>query len=252
MEVVFLGTGTSHGVPVIGCDCTVCQSKNKKDIRTRTSVIIKLNKKVLLIDAGPELRMQLLREKIKHVDHLLLTHAHSDHIAGIDDCRIFSERTKNHFNIYGPATALNSIRARFDYAFKKTQEGGGKPKLVLHPKKERFKIDDIVITPIPAWHGRVRVFGYRIGNFAYLTDVSAIPKSSYSLLEKLDVLVLDALRPDKHPTHFSLTEAIEEAKKIKAKRTFFTHICHLLAHQKTNEQLPRPLKLAYDGLKLSL
>lgn len=252
MKFIFLGTGTSHGIPVIGCQCRVCRSNQRQDQRTRSSAIIQANGINLLIDAGPELRLQLLREKIDHLDAMLLTHDHADHIAGLDDLRIFSERSQQPFIIYGPRNALRSIRKRFDYVFRQTQAGGGKPKLKLIAVQNSFVHRELKITPLPVWHGRLRVLGYRIGQLAYVTDVSSIPNETLKLMRKLDLLVLDALRPNPHPTHFSLEQARAAAKLIAAKRTLFTHVCHLLSHRETNRHLPANMKLAYDGLKVTL
>lgn len=252
MRITFLGTGTSHGIPVIGCTCAVCCSPDPRDRRSRCSVLIESQGQNLLVDAGPELRLQLLQAGVKHVDALLLTHAHTDHIAGLDDVRIFSERTGRPFPVYGPRSALAEIRTRFDYVFRNTQKGGGKPRLDLHPVDRPFAPGRVRITPVPLWHGRLRVFGYRFGNFAYLTDVSSIPGESYRLLRNLSVLVLDALRPLPHDTHFHLARAIEEAQRIGAKRTYFTHMCHLLGHEQTERLLPPSIRLGYDGLKIRI
>ncbi len=252
MKITFLGTGTSHGIPVIGCPCSVCQSRDARDRRTRASLLVEVGHKTLLVDAGPELRLQLVRERVNRIDAMLLTHDHADHVAGIDDLRIFSERTQKPFPIYGPKTALQSLRRRFDYVFRRTQAGGGKPKLRLIPVREAFFVEGIQVIPVPLWHGRVRVMGYRIGGMVYLTDVSAIPEASYELLEHCRVLILDALRYEPHPTHFNLDQALAEAGKIKAIQTYFTHLCHLLPHRQTNRHLPPGMQLAYDGLKITL
>jgi phosphoribosyl 1,2-cyclic phosphate phosphodiesterase len=252
MQVTFLGTGTSHGIPVIGCNCPVCCSRDARDQRTRTSILIKTQGIKFLVDAAPELRLQMLAAREGHADALLLTHAHADHIAGLDDVRIFSERTCRNFPVYGPAGALREIRQRFDYVFRKTQAGGGKPHLSLFPVSKTFEIQNVRITPIPVWHGRLRVFGYRINDLAYLTDVSKIPESSYSLLKGLKVLVLDALREKPHATHFHLEKALAAARRINAVKTYFTHMCHALGHASTERKLPRNVRLAYDGLQLKL
>jgi len=252
MQIRFLGTGTSHGIPVIGCQCPVCRSRDPRDRRTRTSVLVETNGLRLLVDAPPELRLQLLAARVGRVDAMLLTHAHADHIAGLDDVRIFSEQENRDFPIYGPRSALQQVRRRFDYVFRNTQKGGGKPRLALFPIRRKFSIARVKVTPIPLWHGRVRVFGYRIDNFAFLTDVSKIPDTSYSLLEGLSVLVLDALRPQPHTTHFSLKKALAEAERIRARRTYFTHMCHLIGHAETEKSLPQSVRLAYDGLRIKI
>jgi phosphoribosyl 1,2-cyclic phosphate phosphodiesterase len=252
MEVTFLGTGTSHGIPVIGCSCSICRSQDKRDRRSRASILIESDGSRILIDAAPELRLQALGAGLKHADAMLLTHAHADHVGGLDDLRIFSERSGRPFPIYGPATALAEVRRRFDYVFRSTQAGGGKPRLALRAVSGPFQAAGVKVQPIPAWHGRLRVYGYRVDGFAYLTDVSSIPRESYRLLTDLDVLVLDALRPAPHQTHFHLDRALAEADRIGARRTFFTHMCHLLGHTATEARLPKFVRLAYDGLQLKI
>jgi phosphoribosyl 1,2-cyclic phosphate phosphodiesterase len=252
MRITFLGTGTSHGIPVIGCDCEVCRSPNPWDQRYRASVFVEVRGLKLLIDASPELRLQAVRAGIGQADAMLLTHAHADHIGGLDDLRIFSERSGRHFPIYGPAAALARVRERFDYAFRRTQAGGGKPQLDLHAVAGTFRLGPVEVTPLPVWHGRLRVFGFRLGKFAYITDVSRIPAETYPKLRNLEVLVLDALRHEPHATHFHVARALEEARRIGAKRTFFTHICHRLGHAATQAVLPKRVFLARDGLVLKL
>jgi len=247
-----MGTGTSHGIPVIGCGCQVCRSRDPRDGRSRTAVLVEEGDSRLLIDAPPELRLQLLRAQVGDVDGLLLTHAHADHIGGLDDVRVFSERSGKDFPLYGAAPALREVRKRFDYVFRPTQKGGGKPRLKLHPVAGPFAAGAFQVTPVPAWHGRLRVYGYRIGGFGYLTDVSAIPEDSYRLLRKLDVLVLPALRWEPHETHFHVEKALEEAGKLDARRIYFTHMCHRLGHAETEAKLPRHVRLAYDGLEISV
>ncbi|MEW6516839.1 MAG: MBL fold metallo-hydrolase [candidate division FCPU426 bacterium] len=252
MQVTFLGTGTSHGIPVIGCRCAVCASKDPRDQRGRTALLVRSRRATLLVDAPPELRLQLVRSRVDRVDALLLTHAHADHISGLDDVRIFSEREQRAFPVYGPASALRQVRERFGYVFRPTQEGGGKPRLSLRAVSAPFAVQGVRVRPLAVWHGKVRVFGYRIGNLAYLTDVSRIPESVYPALRGLSVLVLDALRREPHNTHFHLDRAVAEARRIGARKTYFTHLCHRLGHADTERTLPPGMRLAYDGLTLRL
>jgi phosphoribosyl 1,2-cyclic phosphate phosphodiesterase len=252
MRITFLGTGTSHGIPVIGCDCAVCRSRDPRDRRSRASVFVETGGRRLLIDAAPELRLQAVAAGIRGADALLLTHAHADHIGGLDDLRVFSERSGEDFPVFGPGPALARVRERFDYVFRPTQPGGGKPRLALRPVARPFVLGRVLVTPLPVWHGRLRVFGYRLGRFAYITDVSRIPPETYPKLKHLDVLVLDALRHEPHSTHFHLARALAEARRIGAKRTYFTHICHRLGHRGTQAALPPSVFLAHDGLVLNL
>jgi phosphoribosyl 1,2-cyclic phosphate phosphodiesterase len=250
MQVTFLGTGTSHGIPVIGCRCAVCVSADRRDQRGRTSLLVRSRGVTLLVDAPPELRLQLVRSRVAGADALLLTHAHADHIGGLDDVRIFSERSQRAFPVYGPASALRQVRERFGYVFRPTQEGGGKPRLFLRAVAAPFSVQGVRVQPLAVWHGRVRVFGYRIGGLAYLTDVSRIPAAIYPRLRGLSVLVLGALRREPHNTHFHLDRALAEARRIGARRTFLTHLCHRLGHAATEKTLPVGVRLAYDGLTL--
>jgi phosphoribosyl 1,2-cyclic phosphate phosphodiesterase len=252
MRVTFLGTGTSHGIPVIGCSCAVCKSGDPRDKRNRASVFVEISGQKLLIDAAPELRLQAVGAGISRADALLLTHAHADHVGGLDDVRIFSEQSGRGFPVYGPAPALARVRERFAYAFRRTQAGGGKPNLDLRAVSRPFRVGTARVIPLPVWHGRLRVFGYRLGGFAYITDVSRIPPETYPKLRNLEVLVLDALRHEPHATHFHVARALAEAGRIRARRTFFTHICHRLGHKVTQAVLPKNVFLAYDGLVLEV
>ncbi len=254
MKIKFLGTGTSHGVPLIGCNCKTCKSKDLKNKRYRTSIFINDNNTNILIDTPPEFRLMAIEYEIKKIDAVFFTHAHMDHIAGFDDIRRFNEIQGKEINTYSDKKNLKEIKKRFSYIYEKTQLGGGKPKVNFIEIKPyfQFKVNNLKIIPLTVFHGDIKVIGFRIKNFAYITDVSKIPEKTYKYLENLDVLVLDALRIEKHPTHFNLAQAISEAKKINAKRTFFTHISHSLEHGKTEKILPQNIKLAYDGLEIKI
>jgi len=251
-RLIFLGTGTSHGVPMIGCDCEVCTSADPRDRRTRASVVIESEGKSILVDTSPELRLQCVARGIKHVDAVLFTHAHADHVTGMDDLRRFNWLSKGPLRCFGTAATLASIRRMFAYIFEDDPEyPSHKPALTLiEIESQPFEVEGLPITPIPLLHGNLPVLGFRIGRIAYCTDCSEIPAESWPLLGDLDVLVLDALRKRPHPTHFTVEQAVEAAKRIGAKRTYFTHIAHALGHAATNEELPEGMELAYDGLVL--
>lgn len=250
MKVVVLGSGTSHGVPVIGCDCAVCRSDHPKNQRTRCSLWLQYGEWSVLIDAATELRLQALREGIRQVHAVLLTHAHADHISGMDDLRIFSQRSKQELPVYGNEETLREIRRKYSYVFEPTQEGGGKPKFSLHPINGPFDLFGQIVVPIPAWHGELPVLGFRLGGFAYVTDVSRIPSESLARLQGLDTLILGALRHRPHVTHFNVAQALEIVTQLQPRQTYFTHICHDLEHETTNADLPAGVELAYDGLAL--
>ena len=252
MRLTFLGSGTSGGVPVINCDCAVCRSLNPKNKRLRSSVLFEVNGLNILVDTSPDLRQQLLRQPIPRVDAVLYTHAHADHIFGLDELRRFNYLQKERIQAYAhPETSLK-LRSIFDYAFHRGALRKGVPNLSLQDIKGKFSIAGTEIIPIPLLHGNQEILGFRIGNIAYCTDVSAIPEASYKFLENLEYLILDALREKPHPTHFSLDQAIEQAQKISAKQTYFTHISHILDHDKHGQDLPETIQFAYDGLVLEL
>ncbi len=251
MEVIFLGTGTSHGIPVVSCTCEVCTSADPRDQRSRASILIKEKGSSVLIDTSTEFRLQAVREGIREISAILFTHAHADHLHGLDDIRPLTIQHAVHA-FASPDTAAD-IRKRFDYIFKHTQIGGGKPNLILSEiTGPEFIAAGLKITPVPLKHGTMHIFGYRIGKLAYLTDCSCIPKESYALLEDLDVLILGALRYKPHPTHFCFDQAIEAAEKIGARRTFFTHLCHDASHEELLKYLPKKIEPAYDGLYLDV
>jgi phosphoribosyl 1,2-cyclic phosphate phosphodiesterase len=255
-QLVFLGTGTSHGVPVIGCGCTTCTSANPKNQRMRCSVALGLPEGTLLIDTPPDLRSQLLREHIGLVHTVLYTHDHADHLFGLDDLRIFAQYLGHDLPIFCQDIVEARIRKVFDYAFDpvtRLYPAGGVPRLVFSEvARAPFHVLGALVVPIPMRHGRYGVLGYRFGNVAYCTDTNDIPPASMGLLEGLDVLILDCLRRQPHPTHFSLGEAIEVARRLAPRRTLFTHICHDLEHEEISELLPPGMELAYDGLRLPL
>ena len=251
MRITFLGTGTSHGVPMIGCDCATCVSPDPRDRRLRPSVFIQAPDVNLLVDAGPDLRAQALAYGIRRVDAILFTHGHADHILGMDDLRRFNALQRQAMVCYGDEQTLGDIRKMFTYVFDPaTPKGGGLPQLELVTIGGPFSLRSLEVQPVPLWHGRRAILGFRIGPFAYLTDCSQIPDQAWPLLDHVDVLVLDALRDRPHPTHFSLDEAVAAATRISARRTYFTHMCHDLQHAPTCARLPEGIALAYDGLVL--
>ena len=252
LSLTFLGTGTSHGVPMIACSCPVCKSANPKNRRTRTSVALSDGRHTILIDTTPELRLQAIAVGLSRVDAVLFTHAHADHIFGLDDIRRFNEIQMASIPCYGQAETMETIHRAFNYIFVPTQEGGGKPKITLEPVAGPFVAAGMLVQPIPIFHGELPVFGYRIGRFAYVTDCSEIPEQSYELLRNLDVLVLAALRPYGHPTHFTIEQAVEVAKKVGADNTYFVHMSHRVEHEETNSWLPEGIELAYDGLQIEV
>lgn len=253
MKITFLGTGTSHGVPMIGCDCAVCRSTDPRDTRLRPSIFVETPGARVLVDAGPDLRVQALRHGIRRVDAILFTHGHADHILGIDDVRRFNALMKGPMPCYGDARTLADIRQTFHYVFDPaTPKGGGLPALDLREIAGGVVVGDLAAVPVPLWHGGRPILGFRFERFAYLTDCSRIADESWAMLEGLDAVVIDALREQPHPTHFSLEEAVEAARRIGARRTLFTHMCHHLAHEATNAKLPSGMSLAYDGQTLDL
>ncbi|TWT54514.1 Phosphoribosyl 1,2-cyclic phosphodiesterase [Rubripirellula amarantea] len=254
--VIFLGTGTSVGVPAIGCDCAVCQSSDPRDNRTRCAIIVELPGGTLLIDTPPDLRTQFLREKIPLAHAVLFTHEHADHLFGLDDVRLFPFRLGSPVPLYCEPKVEKRIRHSFDYAFSKTKptHPGARPQLEFHSINENdpFEILGASIIPIPLKHGpNFDVLGFRIGDFAYCTDTNEIPPESLERLQGVKTFVVGALRHHPHPTHFSVNEAIEVAKEVKAERTLLTHLGHDLGYRETMAKLPNGIELAYDGLRLT-
>ncbi len=249
VRVLFLGTGTSHGVPMIGCDCAVCRSDDPRDKRLRPSIYVELDDGLrVLVDTTPDLRTQALRYDVRRVDALLFTHAHADHVMGLDEVRRYNVLTRQPLPLYADAPTLSDIRRMFAYAFDPdAPTGGGVPDLRLWAIGGRFCLGRTEVVPVPLWHGDRQILGFRVGAFAYLTDCNRVPEESMPLLGGLDVLVLDALRRRPHPTHFNLDEAVETAGRIGARWTYFTHIAHELGHEATCRSLPATMALACDG-----
>jgi phosphoribosyl 1,2-cyclic phosphate phosphodiesterase len=254
--MILLGTGTSHGVPMIGCDCAVCTSNDPHNQRTRCGVVVEAPEGNLLIDTPPELRIQLLREGIGRIHALVFTHGHADHLFGLDDVRLFPHYLGHPLPVYCEAAVEQQIRRSFAYAFDpvtKEYPAGGVPQLEFRTiGAEAFQVLGQTVVPVPLEHGRFRVLGFRFANVAYCTDVNRIPPASVPLLQGLDVLVLDALREKPHPTHFSLSESLEVVEQLRPRHAYFTHISHNLDHAATNARLPDGVELAYDGLRIPL
>lgn len=254
-KLVFLGTGTSVGVPTIGCGCPVCTSPNPKNRRTRCGLALGLPEGTLLIDTTPDLREQLIRERIGLVHAVLYTHEHADHVFGLDDVRVLTYYLGEKLPLYCEEQVEVRILRSFDYAFAGDEGEGAASKPHLELRRigtEPFNLLGATFTPLRLYHGRYRVLGFRFGNIAYCTDVNKIADEAWPLLKGVDVLILDALRKKFHPTHFSLPQAIEVANKVGARRTLFTHMSHDLEHDETNAELPDGMELAYDGLQIEL
>ncbi len=235
---------------MIGCDCRTCRSDDPRDQRLRPSIYIQADTGLrLLVDAGPDLRTQALAHGITRVDGIFFTHGHADHILGLDDVRRFNALMQKPMPLYGDETTIDEIRRTFHYVFDPgTPKGGGLPQLTLVPIHGPFRAGEQEIVPVPVWHGQRPILGLRVGAFAYLTDCSGIPDRSWPLLNGLDTVVIGALRERPHPTHFALDQAIEAARRIGARQTYFTHMCHDLPHASTCARLPADITLAYDGL----
>ena len=264
LKVTVLGSGTSHGVPSIGCDCAVCRSTDPKDRRTRPSILIELQRddaapsfaravQSILVDTSTDLRAQALANDVRRVDAILFTHSHADHVFGLDDVRRYNQMQQAPIACFADDETLASLKRMFAYVFSPpVQRGGGVPQLSIFRIGGPFSLGGAEIVPVPLFHGRLPVLGFRIGSFAYLTDCNRIPDESWPLLDGVRTVILDALRHRPHSTHFSVGEAIEVVGRLRAERAYFTHICHDLGHAATNAQLPAGVELAYDGLVLEV
>jgi phosphoribosyl 1,2-cyclic phosphate phosphodiesterase len=251
-RVTFLGTGTSHGVPMIGCTCATCTSADPHDTRLRPSVYVDVeNGPSILVDTATDFRQQAMTHGLRRIDAILFTHSHADHVLGLDDVRRFNVLQRGAIPAYADRRTADDLRRMFAYVFNPVdQQGGGLPQITLHVIDGPFPIDGVAITPVRLIHGARPILGFRMGRFAYLTDCSAIPDESWPLLDGLDVLVLDALRHRPHPTHFTVAEAVAATARIQPRQAYFTHICHDLPHQATNATLPTHVALAHDGLQV--
>jgi phosphoribosyl 1,2-cyclic phosphate phosphodiesterase len=253
-RVTVLGSGTSHGVPMIGCSCAVCTSADPRDRRSRPSIYLEVeNGPKILIDTSTDLREQALRHGVLRIDAILFTHSHADHVMGLDDSRRFSQMQKGAIPCYADAATVASLQRTFYYVFDpQTEQGGGLPQIELHTIEGRFSCGSVGIQPIPLMHGARPILGFRFGDFAYLTDTNHIPDAAWPLLAGVKTVILDALRHRPHPTHFSVSEALAAVERMRPQQTYLTHICHDLPHAATNQALPAGVELAYDGLQLTI
>ncbi|HET6373699.1 MAG TPA: MBL fold metallo-hydrolase [Candidatus Polarisedimenticolia bacterium] len=252
MNVTFMGTGTSTGVPAIACVCAVCASSDPRDNRTRTSVLLSVGQRRVLIDASIDLRQQALREKLGTLDAVLVTHGHADHVFGLDDVRMFNFLQRAPIPVYGSAMTLSDLERTFWYVFAPTQKGGSKPQITLNEVSAPFEVAGLRVIPFTITHGTIPILGYRVGSFAYITDGSEIPEQTLPLLSGLDVLVINALRREPHPTHFHLAGALAAIERIRPRRALLTHISHYLQHESLARELPEGIEPAYDGLTIEV
>jgi phosphoribosyl 1,2-cyclic phosphate phosphodiesterase len=253
MLVTLLGTGTSQGVPVIACECEVCQSIDFRDKRLRVSIHIQVGDKSLIIDSGPDFRQQILRERIKQLDALIFTHEHKDHTAGMDDIRSFNFRQQKDMPVYARASVVEQLKREFAYVFSE-HKYPGVPCIEIHRIENRpFAIDGIDITPIEVLHYKLPVFGFRIGDFTYITDANFIADAEMKKIEGSKVIIINALQQEPHISHFTLAQALEVLEKLKPEKAFLTHISHKMGrHAEVEKLLPPHIRLAYDGLKFEV
>ena len=253
ITVTVLGTGTSQGVPVIGCDCSVCTSPDPRDQRLRTSIIISSQHTRIGIDVGPDFRQQLLRAGIDNLDAILITHEHNDHISGLDDVRPINFKYGKSINLYGMPRVLNDIKHRFAYVFDEQYRYPGKPKLELHEMPEVLEIGDLTVLPVEIIHGTLPILGFRCGNFCYLTDVKTIDDAQFEKLQGIEVLIINALHHRTHSSHLNLDEALAMIARINPGEAYLTHISHYMGlHAEVEPKLPSDVYLAYDGLELNI
>lgn len=253
IKVTFLGTGTSQGIPMIACSCEVCKSDDTRDKRLRVSLHLDINGKSFVIDTGPDFRQQMLREQISHIDAVLFTHEHKDHTAGLDDIRGFNYIQKSAIPIYAQQRVIDQLKREFSYAFEEPKYPGV-PDLQIHEiDAKAFEIQDVLVQPIPVKHFLLDIFGFRFGDFTYITDANEISQESMAQLAGTKVLVLNALRKEKHISHFTLAQALEIIELIKPEKAYLTHLSHQMGkHELVQKELPANVYLAHDGLKITI
>lgn len=254
MRVVILGSGTSAGIPTLGCSCDVCNSPDPHNKRMRASIYLEQGDDKILVDCGPDFRTQAIQRGIRDVDHLLLTHTHSDHVNGLDDLRSYNMIHRHPIDVHGTEFSLNDVRTRFSYCFQPPPPGGGIPQLNLKTlvPGQPIRLGSIDILPLQVFHGKMPIIGFRFGKFAYFTDVSMMPDETIDALQGVEFLITSALRHTPHNTHMSLSEAVDLVGKIKPRKAWFTHMCHDLEHVATNRELPDGIELLYDGLSFEV
>lgn len=253
LKITFLGTGTSSGVPMIACDCEVCTSNNAKDNRLRSSIMVESETTTIVVDTTPDFRFQMLRQKVRHIDAIIFTHPHKDHIAGMDDVRAFNYFNEMPIEVYANELTQVALKREFYYVFAE-HKYPGIPDINLHNiNDEPFLVGDIIVTPIKVWHLHMQVLGFRFGNFTYITDANRIEDSEKEKIKGSEILVLNALRHKKHLSHFTLQEAIDLAHELNISKTYFTHISHQLGlHDEVSETLPQDCALSYDMLEINI
>jgi phosphoribosyl 1,2-cyclic phosphate phosphodiesterase len=253
MQLTILGAGSSAGTPVIGCQCKTCTSTNPRNNRTRCSSIITLDSgENILIDTGPDLRIQALREGVTRIDAVLYTHTHADHLHGIDDLRSFCQINRHQIPLYSYKDAVSHIKSKFGYTLREPCDFWDLPVLSVSEIDGPFDLFDTTIIPIPVMHGRIQILAYRIGNIAYMTDVSSIPGSSLALLEGLELLLIDCLRTEKHPTHINIEQSLDYVSQIQAKQSVLIHMTHELEYEALSQKLPENVFVGYDGMKIKV
>jgi len=250
MRLTILGSGTSTGVPTIGCSCPVCSSSDPRNTRTRASLWIECEAYHFLIDTSTDFRQQALVNKIPRVDAVLFTHAHADHVLGLDELRVYNFYQKAVIPCYGGKETLQRLRQMFSYIFSSQADESFKPQLSLNEVDGPFKLHGLEVLPVPVRHGSLPVFGYRFGDSAYVTDCNFIPEESKKMLKHLELLILSAIRYQPHPTHFSLNEALEVIRELSPRRSILTHLSHAFDYSKVNAKLPKGVELAYDGMRI--